>query len=105
MARKTHGKREQTEDGPLFSEVFKAVGEGDTVVAAVTCTQAAEALKVTSSRVTRAVRDGKLRGGQTGREWWVDLEQLEEVLREGGWHALDIRPGPRGPRKKGSKRA
>ena len=78
-----------------MGDIFRVVGEGDELVRAVSSTVASVALTVSPKRVARAVKSGKLRGGKTGRDWWVELETLEAVLDAGGWHTLDIRPGPK----------
>ena len=76
-------------------DIFKVVGKGDKSVQAVSSTCASVALTVTQKRVVRAVKSGKLPGGKVGRDWWVELENLKAVLDAGGWHTLDIRPGPK----------
>ena len=73
--------------------VDSVVGEGARMF--VPASEAARLLRVTPVRVKHALRHDRLVGKKKGRDWWVDTENLLEVLNAGGWHSLNIRPGPK----------
>jgi transcriptional regulator with XRE-family HTH domain len=83
------------EGGVAVGDLFKVVDDNDNIVTVVTGARAAELLHVSPKRVARAIRVRKLKGAKLGRQWYVDAEHLTEVIEQGGWHSLDIRPGPR----------
>ena len=60
----------------------------------ITTPQAAERTGLSTTYLTRLLRNGSLEGFRLGRDWLIYTDSLDHYL------AIPHKPGPKGPRKK-----